>query len=465
MRRVTGVGVLLALGVVAGCSSAPPAPEATAAASSAIQGGSTDTAAHDFAVGLLVNVSGGAAGACLSSNVQCAICSGALLAPNLVATARHCVASLGSSTVDCATSNFGSLFATNAFFVTNAVTYSGSASSYVGVSQIVVPSGSNQTGVCGNDIALLILSKNINVAEYVTPAINPALTDHSAWATTVTAIGYGIDTPTDSPQAGGTGASAGTRRIKENIGLVCIPNDTTFVDCFSDPTVKQYMAASEFQSGDGTCEGDSGSSAFDQTQFNNGNWVSFGVLSRGGVSTDGQTCTGSVYSRFDSWSQLLIDTANQAAAAGGYSPPAWTTGGTSSGSSGSSGGSGGSSGSTSGGSSGGSGGATTGKSDGSTCGGDTECSSQNCVSLDGKNFVCASVCSATSTCASGATCTSGYCFTDGPTSLSQHSGCAVAPAGDEARGGGAPAGIAVAFAAVGAGLARRRRRASSVRSS
>jgi hypothetical protein len=454
MNRVSGVCVLLALAAAGGCSSAPPAPEPTAAASSAIQGGTTDTTDHNFAVGVFQNTSGGPANACLTGQAQCGMCSGALLAPNLVATARHCVASLSSTTVDCSTSNFGAVLPTTSFLVWNTPVIS-AGSQFYGVSKIVVPSGANQTGVCGNDLALIILSQNVSVPQYVEPVLNPALTDHKSWATTVTAIGYGIDTPTDS-----NGTSAGTRRIKQNIGLVCIPNDTTFVDCFSDPTAKQFMAASEFQSGDGTCEGDSGSSAYDQTQFGAGKWVSFGVLSRGGVSSDGQTCTGSVYSRFDSWAQLIIDTANQAAAAGGYPPPAWTTGGTSSSSSGSSGGSsGGGSGS---GAVGADGGPTTGRGDGTVCGANTDCSSQNCVSTDGKNFVCASPCGASNACASGSSCNGGYCFTDAPTSVSQHSGCAVAPL-DAGTGGRAPwrEGLAGVAAVVGLGLVRRRRTASS----
>jgi MYXO-CTERM domain-containing protein len=321
--------------------------------------------------------------------------------------------------VSCGSSNFGSAYPTSSFTVTNNAVMTGAG---VGVSKIITPSGANQTDVCGNDIALLILSKNITIPQYVEPALTPALTDHKVWATTVTAIGYGISTPTDT-----NGTTAGTRRIKQNIGLACIPNDTTFVDCFSDPQAASQMTASEFVGGDGTCEGDSGSSAYDQTLFNNGTWASFGVLSRGGVS--GSTCVGSIYSRFDAWASLIIDAANQAAQAGGYPPPAWA-GGSSSSSSGSSssGGSSGSS-SSSGGSSGGSSsGSTTGKSDGQTCAADSECVNQNCVSNNGgQNFVCASLCGQSNSCTAGATCNGGYCFPDAPTSVSQHSGCAVAP--------------------------------------
>jgi MYXO-CTERM domain-containing protein len=371
---------LLALGAAGGCGGAPPSPEDTARTGSAIQGGASD-ASDDFAVAIVVN---------LGSSGQIAICSGVLLAPNLVATARHCVSQLSSDQVTCSSSNFGSVFSPSQFIVSNSAQLQQGAALY-SVSKIVTPSGADHTSVCGNDIALLILSTNVQISQYVEPALAPPLTDHQTWATTVTAIGYGIDTPTDQK-----GASAGVRRIRQNIALACIPDDPAFPNCYSGaPT--QLFTSNEFESGDGTCEGDSGSGAFDQTQFNQGKWVSFGVLSRGGVSSDGMTCTGAIYSRFDAWSQLLVDTANEAATMGGYSPPSWAAR----------------------------------KDDGAACATNEECSSQNCVSLDGTNFVCASACSTSATCTAGATCLGGYCFSSSATGAAssgsgKHSGCAVA---------------------------------------
>ena len=160
-----------------------------------------------------------------------------------------------------------------------------------------------------------VLSSNIALPEYVVPVITP-MTDHTRWGTSDTAIGYGADT---------TGvAGAGVRRIREDVGMVCIPNDPDFVDCCANTTAAGPMAYAEFASGDGLCEGDSGSSAFDQKSFDEGTWASFGVLSRGGVSADGMTCTGSIYTRFDAWASLIVETAVQAATEGGYAPPSWT---------------------------------------------------------------------------------------------------------------------------------------------
>lgn len=266
-----------------------------------IQGGTNDTT-HQFAVGIVITMSDGTA-----------LCSGALLAPNLVATARHCVAGIpASGIVTCPDTKFGAVTAAaNIVVSTGADLRSGSAAT-VAAKKVIVPSGADQTAVCGNDIALLILSQNISLPAYVTPVLNPPMTDHTVYSPTVTAIGYGITSATDM-----SGTSAGTRRIKQNVELTCIPGDSTFPNCSRD----YPMTAAEFASGNGTCEGDSGSDAYEQDNFNAGRWVGFGVLSRGGDS--GSTCLGGIYTRFDAWSALIIDAATQAAASGGYDVPSW----------------------------------------------------------------------------------------------------------------------------------------------
>jgi MYXO-CTERM domain-containing protein len=311
-KRWAGAGVFAPALVccAVSCGGAPPG-EDVGTTSSAIQGGSVD-GTHQFAVGIVQ----------LADEAQnmIAICSGVLLAPNLVATARHCVAALDSTTIDCASSTFGPLFPATEVFVTDQTTLT--MQGLVPVSNVIVPTASNEDAVCGNDIALLILGRNISLPEYVEPVISPPMTN-PIYDTVVTAIGYGIDTPTDM-----NGTSAGTRRIKENVQIACIPGDTTIADCFSDPTASQVLTSGEFVSGDSTCEGDSGSGAFEQSAFNQGQWVAFGVLSRGGVSTDGQTCEQPIYTRFDAWGPLIIDAAQQAAqkaAALGasYTLPAW----------------------------------------------------------------------------------------------------------------------------------------------
>jgi V8-like Glu-specific endopeptidase len=373
------------LACVAACGSPSPPREQAATSSNAIQGGTNDST-HSFAVGVVLQ---GARGV--------ALCSGALLGPNLVATARHCVSQISSTVIDCATSSFGAVRAAGNVSVTTDPTISRNATLY-GVSEIMVPSGSNQTSVCGNDLALLILSQAITLPQYVTPAISPPMTDHRAYTTTVTAIGYGVSTPTDT-----TGATSGVRRIKENVDLVCIPNDTTFVNCF--PAEAPVMSANEFLSNNGTCEGDSGSSAFEQRSFNNGSWVSFGVLSRGGVDADGGTCVGGIYTRFDAWGQLIIDAACQAASVGGYPPPSWADCSPQAGDAGDAA----QSAAPEGGPSSAFEGGLCMKND-TPCNSNVDCCSANCLSHGaGTTFACAACDSSASPCDMGYTCHEGTC--------------------------------------------------------
>lgn len=408
----------------------------------------TDTT-HLFAVGVV------------QVTKELAFCSGVLLAPNLVATARHCVAETPQVQIDCTSTVFGAVYPVSDLLVTTANMLSPQAD-FAHVVQIIVPSGADQTHVCGNDIALMILDRNIELPEYVTPTINPPMTDHSEYSTTVTAIGYGISTPLDE-----AGVTAGTRRIKEDIPLYCIPNDTTFANCFSDPQAMQVLSADEFVSGDAsTCEGDSGSGAYDQPSFNRGDWVAFGVLSRGAVSQDGTTCVQPVYSRFDAWGSLLIGAATEAATMGGYSAPVWA------------GGSGLPTTATSAvdaaateDAAGGSGVITSKPSpgslaDGKACTVDSDCATNACVSTDDVTFVCASPCSS-GACSVGFACTSGFCFegkvaavastADGsasPPAVTHGKGCSVSPLGSPGRGGAA-SGLA-ALALMGVATVRRR---------
>jgi hypothetical protein len=444
------VGTVVLCGWAAGCGSGDASSQSTqdslGRSVEPIQGGANDVS-HDFAVAV-IQVNG--------NNV--AICSGVLLAPNLVATARHCVSQLASTLIDCSTSSFVKTLPASDMFVTTTpnVATANMSNDFISVvggdsgdDGIIVPAAS---GVCGNDLALLILSQSIDLPQYVTPIISPPMTDHQAYTTALTAIGYGVDSPTDS-----TGATAGVRRILENINIACIPNDPVPFDCFSDPSASQFISANEFEGGDGTCEGDSGSGAYDQGSFNNGVWKAFGVLSRGGVSAEGGTCQGSIYTRFDAWGSLIIDAANQAAALGGYTPPAWTN-------------------------------PSSPPSDASIsvgippasciendamCSQDSDCCSFNCIEsgTDGTTAFCR-VCSPVDNCSSGYGCQEGVCVFGAANAYgTSGNGSAGAKSGGGCSMGsapGVPAGPAQAgavfLAAVGLGMTRRRRKMKPCRS-
>jgi hypothetical protein len=237
------------------------------------------------------------------------------------------------------------------------------------------------------------------------------------------------------------GSTAGVRRSKRDVALYCIAGDPSFVDCTDSRALDYALAtpvvAGEFVSGDGSaCDGDWGSSVFEQTSFDTGTLLGFGVMTRAGVSADGQRCTEPVYTRFDAWVSLLEEGARQAAMAGGYGVPPWATGTPASGPP-----------------------AATPSPEGAPCQQNAECAlASSCVSIDGQNFVCASRC-ANSACADGFGCVAGYCLQGAPNQAQARGGsaCAVTiPPG--ANDGWAAAVAMLAPAALRVLRARRRRR-------
>jgi hypothetical protein len=418
----------LAIGLASGCLSASGG-EVTSTTSSPIQGGRLDTA-DSFVVGIVRTPRQG----------QAVLCTGALLAPNLVATARRCVADMEPIPVDCAQSTFGPVAPASELVVTTDALITPSSNT-IPVDTILGPAGVDHPGVCGNDIALLILKTRVALPAYVVPVIDPPMTDHRAYSTTVTAVGYGVSSPTDV-----TGSSAGVRRSKRDVALYCIAGDPAFVDCSDSRALKTSLAtpvvAGEFVSGDGSaCDGDWGSSVFEQNSFDTGAPFSFGVLTRAGVSPDGQRCTEPIYSRFDAWATLLQDGAHQAAMASGYAVPAWATGPVTA-----------------------SPGPSHASPDGTPCQQSAECAhSSSCVSIDGQTFVCASRC-ANGACVDDVRCVAGYCFPRASSNQAQPEGgsacsVAVAPISDALHAWGAAAAV-LAPAMLGFVRARAKRRRS-----
>ncbi len=267
----------------------------TGEGSSAIQGGTEDEV-HTFAVAVIMPES---------------TCSGTLIAPNLVLTARHCVADSGNSDeVDCARDRFSAPAPASRFSVTTAKVVRGSTARYR-VAKIVVPSESK---FCGNDIALLQLTDNVPASEATpaTPALDPPMTSHPLYGTTVATLGYGISGPKKTDD--------GTRRLREDVPIQCTPGDPEKSCRLSDFDI----TPTEFVAGDGLCSGDSGGSAFDQESFTRGRPVTFGVLSR--ASETGFKCIDAVFTRTDAFAGLLVAAATEAAEQGGYPLPVWAGG-------------------------------------------------------------------------------------------------------------------------------------------
>lgn len=284
----------LAVASTGSCSPAPvPAPPEEITSSSAPVTGGADTDLYPFAVSVCVPP---------TTKSNCNACSGTLIAPNLVMTARHCLFQTPGQ-VDCATSTFGAaLGAENAIWVGTSSNALQSAVGWHQSKKVFVPT---KTGACGNDIALVVLADMIPAAEAtpVEPAVQFPLTDHARYATDFTVLGYGL--------TNGCSGNAGRRRIRENIRVRCLPGDPA-IAC------PVGQAPEEMVVGAGLCPGDSGSGDFEQTSFDSGKPVVFGISVRSGGGHIG------IATRTDAWRDLIVQAATFAAADQGYPLPPWT---------------------------------------------------------------------------------------------------------------------------------------------
>jgi hypothetical protein len=147
--------------------------------------------------------------------------------------------------------------------------------------------------VCGADIALVETSEQVpaSVAEPLEPRLDAFVSRGEVY----TAIGYG------GVRDDGTGS--GVRRSRRDLRVLCAGSDCGTA-----------VATEEFLGQVGTCEGDSGGPAIDET----GRVI--GVLSRGG-----DDCTQPIYGSTTAWARLLVLAARSAAESGGYTAPDWAT--------------------------------------------------------------------------------------------------------------------------------------------
>jgi len=223
------------------------------------------------------------------------ICSGTLIAPNLLMTAQHCVSSDVPDFILCGLSEFGTNINDSQIYLTPDPQIS-RRGTFFQTLEVVRPPGGND--VCGFDIALLILDSNVpeSMARPIIPKIDIAATPGDQY----TAIGYGHT---------GSGSGSGTRRQRENQFVTCVGET-----CPSSVRLTEM----EFYGDEGTCQGDSGGPAIDAEGR------VFGALSRGGSG-----CGDAIYSAVFPWSDWILEVGARAAELGGYEPPHWVQTGTS----------------------------------------------------------------------------------------------------------------------------------------
>jgi len=301
MKQLLAVVMVLGCFVVVGCSS-PDRQEGVSyelqpvfsEMTGAIKGGYTDSDTT------------GVVGMIHQSNYGVSSCSGSLIAPNVVLTAQHCIAPIQGyqQGVDCGSSEFGNVYSANSLYVTPATYMGYNAYDYTVASKVLVPGGGygaqwgNDSMVCGNDVALVILAEPVpaSKAKVMIPRVDIPVAKGELYS----AVGYGA-----TNQAG---EGSGTRRRRDNLNAEC-----TGDNC---PYYYQYSVKTAEWVGDtGVCQGDSGGPAVDSIDR------VIGVASRGG-----NNCSSPVYGYVYEWRDWIKEQTVLATKQAGIPTPKWAEG-------------------------------------------------------------------------------------------------------------------------------------------
>jgi hypothetical protein len=275
---------------VAACGSSPD-EELAGRASSAVLGGAVDNDANNV-VAVFLDPS--------TDFPQGLFCTGALIAPNVVLTARHCVSALDGphgepqceDTTSAAANRVKAPVAPGSIGIVN--TGDAYASKPARATRIVVLPDSDGQILCGADVALLVLASPLDAKPIALRLDGPP-----EKSTTFTAVGYGYD--------GADTSTAGIRRSRSGLKVLSVGERREV------RPAKLFALASEWTADKGPCGGDSGSPAIDTE----GRIV--GVMSRGAPTL----CENMTYGRVDVIADWLRESVRQASVDASLEVPAW----------------------------------------------------------------------------------------------------------------------------------------------
>jgi V8-like Glu-specific endopeptidase len=268
--------VIALVSLVACSSGAPGGGEEPTSAEDAIVGGRSD--AKDLAV-VAIDIGGEA------------LCTGSLIGPRLVLTARHCVSET-SEAVDCPASGPQIEGERAADTFTILVGNDIKTARAVAIGQRVITPDSDV--LCDHDAALIELDRAVT-------GVTPLALGSLSGVKTVRGVGFGKR---------GDNADAGKKMTRSNVAV-------------------HSESGSEFIVGVLSCNGDSGGPALDSK----GRVV--GIVSRGGPNCNGPDSE-NIYTRVDAFHALIEQALADTGSAGGSTSSSGSAGSSSAGSSGSS---------------------------------------------------------------------------------------------------------------------------------
>jgi uncharacterized protein (TIGR03382 family) len=269
-----------------GCGSNSPHSEQLGASSSAIIDGEPSTAEDDSAVAVAnLPAGGGFNGAC----------SGVLISPNIVLTARHCVARTEEGGIACTKEGKPivgggdvSEYKPEDLAILTGPSHNFEKNKVAPRGKKVIHTGARN--LCNSDIALIILDKPVTDA----PIAQLRLEAPPLKGDKILAVGWGV-----SNNSTGYG-----RRRRADIPIVAV----------GPATSSGGVGPNEFNIGEGICSGDSGGPAYDMTTR-----AVLGVVSRGGngyTPTDGDPQSAgcdekygavhNLYTRVDTFKDLIL---------------------------------------------------------------------------------------------------------------------------------------------------------------